>query len=142
MRNISYLPNISHWPIHYSAENLRQITDYHDLNLKHVQFHLLNDEDLRTINREHLNHDYYTDIITFPYNRGKNVSGEIFISIDRVRDNATDLKISLEEELSRVIFHGILHLCGLNDHSEIEKAQMRQAENHFLSILFHGEQKG
>lgn len=67
------------------------------------------------INREYLDHDYYTDIITFDYTEKNRISGDIFISIDTVKSNADEFKVSYEEELHRIIIHGILHLCGIND---------------------------
>lgn len=84
---------------------------------------------LLKINKEYLNHDYYTDIITFNYCEDNIISGDIFISIDRVEENAKEYNVNFNIELSRVIIHGILHLIGLNDHSENEIKEMREAEN-------------
>ena len=86
-----------------------------------VSFVFCNDEYLYKINLEFLNHDTYTDIITFDYSLGKEIHGEIYISIDRVKENARELKIEFTEELRRVIVHGILHLCDT-----VIKTQMRQ----------------
>ena len=93
------------------------------------------DEYLLKINKEYLNHDYYTDIITFNYVEGKTISGDIFISIDRVRDNAQQYGVSFENELSRVIIHGVLHLIGFDDKDESSQLIMRMKEEEYLSEL-------
>ena len=88
------------------------------------------------INKEFLNHDYYTDIITFDYSETDVVSGDLFISIDRIKDNAKILNIPYKEELHRVIIHGILHLLGNKDKTESESKKMRLLEDECLSVLF------
>lgn len=93
------------------------------------------DEYLLEINKEHLNHDYYTDIITFDYCDEENTSGDLFISIDRVKDNAKQLNIEFNEELKRVIIHGLLHLIGFKDKTEEDASIMRENENKCLSKL-------
>ena len=92
------------------------------------------DEYLLNLNRESLNHDYYTDIITFDYCQGKVINGDLFISIDRVKDNAKQFEQSFEKELSRVIIHGIMHLCGYKDKTHEEEQLMREKENFYLSL--------
>jgi rRNA maturation RNase YbeY len=87
---------------------------------------------LLQINREFLDHDFYTDIITFDLSDSGAIRAEIYISADRVRENAQTLSVSIEQELHRVIFHGILHLCGFKDKSSADKALMRKKENHYL----------
>lgn len=94
-----------------------------------------NDEYLLKINQEHLTHDYYTDIITFDYSENTIISGDLFISKDRVEENAEEYKVSFENELNRVIIHGILHLIGYNDKSESEIKEMRTKENYYLDKL-------
>ena len=84
-------------------------------------------------NQEYLNHDTFTDIITFQYN-SEILSGDIFISIDRVKENATSFGISFEDELARVMAHGVLHLCGYKDKTEEEKKEIRQKENMYLAM--------
>ena len=92
------------------------------------------DEYLLQVNRDFLKHDYYTDIISFDLSKdNKLVDGEIYISIDRVRDNATELGLSFSEELHRVIFHGALHLCGFKDKLPKDIKLMRSKEDHYLS---------
>ncbi|OFX34768.1 MAG: rRNA maturation RNase YbeY [Bacteroidetes bacterium GWF2_42_66] len=93
------------------------------------------DEYLLKINKEYLNHDYYTDIITFNYVEGNIISGDIFISIDRVRDNAQQYGVSFENELSRVIIHGVLHLIGFDDKDESSQSIMRMKEDEYLLEL-------
>ncbi len=93
------------------------------------------DEHLLTMNIEHLKHDFYTDIITFDYSDKDIVSGDLFISKERVEDNANKFKESFEKEIHRVIIHGVLHLLGYNDKTEKEQKQMREKENFYLDKL-------
>ena len=101
-------------------------------NLSYV---FTNDEDLLTINKQYLNHNTYTDIITFDYSEGKTISGEIFISIDRVRENSEKMDTTFEDELHRVIIHGVLHLCGHKDKTKIDSDNMRRLEDKALRLL-------
>jgi rRNA maturation RNase YbeY len=89
------------------------------------------------INKKHLNHDFYTDIITFDLSETKSIQGEIYISTDRVKDNANTFHTSFKEEIHRVIFHGVLHLCGLKDKTNKEQQQMRIAEQNALKLYFN-----
>lgn len=93
------------------------------------------DEWLREHNVQFLNHDYYTDVITFDYSTNDLVSGDLLISIDRVEENGLTENVSRETELKRVIVHGVLHLCGYGDKSEDESILMRQKEDYYLSML-------
>lgn len=95
-----------------------------------------NDEKILAANREFLNHDYYTDIITFDYCKNNRISGDMLISTDTVRTNAEKFGQQYEEELLRVIIHGILHLCGINDKGEGERERMEECENRALK-LYH-----
>lgn len=98
------------------------------------------DEYLLTMNRTYLNHDYYTDIITFDYTEGDVLSGDLFISLDRVRENAFDRGLVFEDELHRVCVHGLLHLCGYGDKSVDEESAMRSKEDDVLILRkFHVE---
>jgi probable rRNA maturation factor len=103
-----------------------------------LNFIFCDDEYLLEINQKHLNHDYYTDVISFDYSVGNELHGDIFISIDRVQENATDFKVSFEEELKRVIIHGVLHFCGYKDKTETDEQEMRNKENEKIK-MFHVE---
>ena len=94
------------------------------------------DSKVYEINNEFLGHDYYTDIITFNYNKGKSVNGEIYISTDRVRENAGKYDVPFNTELKRVVFHGILHLCGYDDRTTEQKAKMREMEEMYLALSY------
>lgn len=100
-----------------------------------IDVHWLSDDELLEVNRTHLDHDYYTDIITFDYTRGSRISGELFISKDRIKDNADSLGVKEEEETARVVAHGILHLLGFGDKTEEEARLMREKENEVLAQL-------
>lgn len=94
-----------------------------------------NDEKIIEVNRQFLQHDYYTDIITFDYSRGKLISGDMFISLDTVLSNSDMLGVSYDSELHRVIIHGVLHLCGIDDKGEGEREIMERFENKALELL-------
>ncbi len=94
-----------------------------------------NDEKILDVNRKYLQHDYYTDIITFDYSTGKTISGDLFISIDTVSSNSKQQHTAFADELNRVMIHGILHLCGINDKGPGERAIMEAAENRALIML-------
>lgn len=98
-------------------------------------FNFIGDEELLSINQKFLNHNYYTDIITFDYSENKTISGEIFISYERIIDNAIQNKVPVEEEYLRVIIHGVLHLCGYKDKSEKQKKEMRKKENQYIKLF-------
>ncbi|MCB0436635.1 MAG: rRNA maturation RNase YbeY [Mangrovimonas sp.] len=100
-----------------------------------INYIFCDDEYLHKLNVEFLNHDTLTDIISFDYSIGKIVHGDIFISVERVADNAQDFKVTFEEELGRVIIHGILHLCGYKDKTDEDAQVMRLKENHYLNQL-------
>ena len=87
------------------------------------------------VNRQYLEHDYYTDIITFDYTEGNRISGDLFISLDTVRTNAEQFDQAYERELHRVIIHGILHLCGINDKGPGEREIMEAEENKALALI-------
>lgn len=100
------------------------------LNITYV---FCSDEHLLNMNKQFLEHDYYTDIITFPlFENEKEIEAEIYISVDRVKDNAIKLKTDFQEELHRVIFHGVLHLMGYKDKSKADKETMRGMENKWI----------
>jgi len=92
------------------------------------------DDYLLEVNKKFLGHDYYTDIITFDYCQGDLISGDLFISVDSVKDNAEHFSVQFDEELHRVIVHGVLHLIGYDDHQEDDIRQMREKENYYLEL--------
>lgn len=100
-----------------------------------VNYIFCDDAYLFNLNMEFLDHDTLTDIISFDYTMGKLISGDVYISIDRVRENAKDFNVSFENELSRVMIHGILHYCGYKDKTDRETSEMRSKENYYISKL-------
>jgi probable rRNA maturation factor len=103
--------------------------------LAELQYIFCSDPYLLEINRQFLQHDFFTDIITFDLSeKGQPTSGEIYISVDRVRDNAQNFDSSLKTELLRVIFHGALHLCGFKDKTPKEERKMRKTEEKYLAL--------
>ena len=104
------------------------------LKVADISYIFCDDEKILEVNRQFLQHDYYTDIITFSYSTEHFISGDLFISLDTVRSNAELVGATYEEELHRVIIHGILHLCGLNDKGPGEREQMEAAENKALKL--------
>jgi probable rRNA maturation factor len=140
-----YINNTFEWSTPVTKKQVEAIaknilTDY-KIELYQLGVTYLTDEALLEINKEFLKHDYYTDIITFYYSENDEpLEGELFISLERVLDNAKVNHATFEEELSRVIAHGCLHLCGLKDETEDEKKIMREKENYYLDKLFHMKQ--
>jgi len=100
-----------------------------------INYIFCDDEYLFELNVEFLDHDTLTDIISFDYSIGKIIQGDIFISIERVRENASDFNVGFLEELHRVMVHGILHYCGYKDKTDSEERLMREKENHYLNAL-------
>ena len=99
-----------------------------------IGYLFVDDEKILEVNREYLGHDYYTDIITFDYCESDTLNGDLVISLDTVRTNAEKFHKAYDEELHRVIIHGILHLCGINDKGPGEREQMEAAENRALAL--------
>lgn len=116
---------------------LDQVFAEHDKKLQRLDYVFCADDFLLTINQQYLDHDTYTDIITFDLTEDDGVLGEIYISVDRIRANASEFGVRFEEELHRVIFHGVLHLCGFGDKTAAEKKIMRQKENELLRRYFN-----
>lgn len=117
---------------------LNKVCEMHNDSLGDLNLIFCSDDYLLEINREHLNHDYYTDIITFNYNDG-DISGDLFVSIDRVRENAQTIGVPFDNELHRVVAHGVLHLLGFNDKSEEECLEMRIQEGVALELIVSRE---
>ena len=104
--------------------------------LQSLNYIFCSDDYLLDINKTNLDHDYYTDIITFNLSKNSLIEGEVYISIDRVRENAQIEGESMNRELHRVIFHGALHLCGYRDKTTKEQVEMRKKEDHYLNLYF------
>lgn len=104
-----------------------------------INYIFCDDDYLHKINLEHLGHDTLTDIISFDYSIGNELHGDIFVSIERVKDNALDFEVSFDEELKRVLAHGVLHYCGYKDKSESDERIMRSKEDEKIA-MFHVEQ--
>jgi rRNA maturation RNase YbeY len=135
--------------IHFYAENIKQpllqkriviqwikdIAMVHGKSVGEISCQFCTDEKIIEINRQYLQHDYYTDIITFDYTEGDILSGDLFISLDTVRSNSEQFQTDYTEELHRVIIHGVLHLCGINDQSPEEQEKMTEEENKALALL-------
>ncbi|WP_309642503.1 rRNA maturation RNase YbeY [Flavobacterium sp.] len=105
-----------------------------------INYIFCDDDYLLEINQQYLNHDTLTDIISFDYSVGNELHGDIYVSIERIRENATDFNVSFDEELKRVMVHGVLHYCGYKDKSKEDEALMRSKEDEKMK-LFHVEQK-
>lgn len=125
----------------FSPENPDQLRSWIKHTIEHenkevgmLNFIFTSDEYLLSINQSYLNHDTYTDIITFDYCEDNIVSGDIFISVERVQENAEKFGVSLQDELHRIIIHGTLHLCGYGDKQVHEKALMTEKEDYYLSL--------
>lgn len=114
---------------------LEQVAQVHDRILGSLVYIFCDDEKIIEVNRQFLNHDYYTDIITFDYCRGKLLRGDMYISLDTVKSNAEGIGCDYEIELQRVVVHGLLHLCGINDKAPGEREIMEHHENQALGIL-------
>lgn len=125
------LPNIKK---RATANWIKAVAEAYGKKAGDVSYIFCDDAKILEINQTYLHHDFYTDIITFDYSEGDRISGDIFISIDTVRSNAEKYGTNFDDELHRVIIHGILHLCGLKDKSEADSKKMREAEDKALSI--------
>jgi rRNA maturation RNase YbeY len=124
--NFIHHEEISNW--------IRIVCDSENVRIKLLDFILCTDEDLLEINKKHLNHNYLTDVITFPYSEGDDLEADIFISLDRVDENSKLLNTQYSDELCRVMIHGVLHLCGYKDKTDREQVEMRKKEDYYLSL--------
>lgn len=112
---------------------IRSVAETYSKKVGDINYIFCSDEKILEVNRQYLQHDYYTDIITFDYTKGDKISGDLFISLDTVRTNSEQFNTPYNTELLRVIIHGILHLCGINDKGPGERAIMEDAENKALA---------
>lgn len=117
------------------GEWIAQVASSHSRIVGPLVYIFCDDDKIINVNRQFLNHDYYTDIITFDYSRGRMISGDMFISLDTVRTNAEMIGATYMRELHRVIIHGVLHLCGINDKGPGEREIMENFENQALTVL-------
>ena len=114
---------------------VKQVAELHGKRVGAIAYIFCDDEKILEVNRQYLQHDYYTDIITFDYTEGNKISGDLFISLDTVRTNAEQFEQPYERELHRVIIHGIHHLCGINDKGPGEREIMEAEEEKALALL-------
>ena len=119
---------------------LRSVADHHGKSLGDLSVVACSDEELLEYNRKYLDHDTYTDIITFDHSEGDTLAGDLLISFDRVGENAESQGVVFQEELRRVMVHGVLHLAGLKDKTDADARAMRAAEDHALA-MFHVEHR-
>ncbi|MDO5760180.1 MAG: rRNA maturation RNase YbeY [Bacteroidota bacterium] len=113
---------------------IKQVIEKYGYRLGEISYIFCSDERILEVNKQYLSHDFYTDIITFDYVEKEKINGDIFISTDRVKENAKDFNVPFQQELLRVIIHGILHLLGFEDHSQEEQQQMREKENEAIAL--------
>ena len=125
------LPNIDQTTV---TEWIGRVVESHQRVVGDINYVFCNDEEILDVNRRYLQHDYYTDIITFDYGRGNVLSGDLYISLDTVRSNAELLGKPYDEELHRVLVHGVLHLVGINDKGPGERELMEAAEDAALAL--------
>ncbi|HAJ99264.1 MAG TPA: rRNA maturation RNase YbeY [Bacteroidales bacterium] len=133
-----YFEDVSEFPLSRLKVRkwLKSVVELEGKKVGELSIVFCSDEYLLKMNNDYLKHDYFTDVITFDYNVGGNViSGDIFISIDRVKENANTLKVSFSDELHRIIVHGVLHLLGYSDKSRAERVAMEEKENYYLPLL-------
>ncbi len=114
---------------------LKDVIEHLDFKLGNISVIFCSDDYLLSLNKKHLNHNYYTDVITFNYCSNKTISGDIFVSVDRVRAFSIDTNTSFLSEINRVIVHGVLHLCGFDDKKPDEILRMRKLEDLYLTKL-------
>ena len=114
---------------------IKEVAGNHNKKAGDISYIFCSDDKILEVNREYLQHDYYTDIITFDYSKDNVISGDIFISLDTVKSNSEKFNTAYEDEIHRVIIHGILHLCGINDKTDNEQEEMTRNENEALKIL-------
>ena len=124
-------PEISSW--------IAAFCQTENTSVNSLVFAFFSDEELKSLNIKHLSHDYYTDVISFDESKNNSLMGNIAISVERVADNATKYSVSFEEELRRVMIHGVLHFMGYNDSNESEANTIRKKEDYALS-MFHVKQ--
>lgn len=124
---ITLPPNTENW--------LKELIISEDKKPGEINYIFCDDDHLLQVNKDFLNHDYYTDVITFDYVKGKTISADIFVSLPRISENAQAHSKDFKSELHRVLAHGLLHLCGYKDKTDDEKTEMRSKEEYYLKIF-------
>lgn len=114
---------------------IKKVAEIHGKKVGEIAFIFCSDDKILEVNRQYLNHDYYTDVITFDYSEDNVINGDIFISIDTVSSNAVDLCVEFDKELRRIIIHGVLHLIGFKDKNPVDKVEMTMQEDSALLLL-------
>lgn len=117
-----------------TTDLIRRVASGYGKKCGDIAYIFCSDEKILEVNKAYLQHDYYTDVITFDYTEGDKISGDIFISVDTVRSNAEQFGTDYDEELHRIIIHGVLHLCGINDKGPGEREMMTRHENEALKL--------
>lgn len=120
---------------------IRKVASLYGKRTGDISYIFCSDEKILEVNKQYLQHDYYTDIISFDYTEGTKISGDLFISLDTVKSNSENFGTDYTEELHRIIIHGILHLCGINDKGPGEREIMTQKENEALALLPEEDRK-
>lgn len=120
---------------------IRKVASLYGKRTGDISYIFCSDEKILKVNKQYLQHDYYTDIISFDYTEGTKISGDLFISLDTVKSNSENFGTDYTEELHRIIIHGILHLCGINDKGPGEREIMTQKENEALALLPEEDRK-
>lgn len=115
---------------------IKQTASVYSKKTGNINYIFCSDKRILEVNNQYLQHDYYTDIITFDYTQGNKISGDIFISLDTVKSNSEEQKTDFYAELLRIIIHGVLHLCGQNDKNPVDKAEMTRKENLAMELFF------
>ncbi|MFV0272616.1 MAG: rRNA maturation RNase YbeY [Macellibacteroides fermentans] len=120
---------------------IRKVASLYGKRTGDISYIFCSDEKILEVNKQYLQHDYYTDIISFDYTEGTKISGDLFISLDTVKSNSENFGTDYTEELHRIIIHGVLHLCGINDKGPGEREIMTQKENEALALLPEEDRK-
>jgi len=135
---LTFNVEISDWKFSLDKNKVKfwinQVVNLEKKVVARIDYNFVSDDELLEMNKKFLKHNYYTDVLTFSENRGNRLTGDIAISIHRVKENAALIKTTFDQELKRVIIHGILHLCGYNDSTDKEKEAMRKRESKYLMI--------
>ncbi|MCR5298503.1 MAG: rRNA maturation RNase YbeY [Paludibacteraceae bacterium] len=134
-QNDPSIPRVPRFPRRTTSKWIAEVAHLHGKKIGEVAYIFCSDEKILKVNRQYLQHDYYTDIITFDYTEGDVLNGDIFISTETVRSNAESYGTTFEEELRRIVIHGILHLCGQEDKQPDDRREMTRQEDEALGLF-------